>query len=113
MKSRPCVKQLPTKSSGSAGNGYVKCTRTPLELKERRLQYQQRHAENEFNAIWDSLEPCLKDKLISIDSILHRISYEAIVCGVKADVINKRIPERFWDLARRITGGDENGLEDS
>lgn len=61
---------------------------------------------NEFNDIFNSLEPFIKDDLENIDSRLRRVWSEARTCGVPKQVIEKEIKKRFVKLFLEVAKGE-------
>jgi len=65
-------------------------------MKEAKLRWMER----EFDAIWDSLEPEIREDMDRLDYRLRRIWDEARACGVSAEIAEKRMAERLWRLIR-------------
>lgn len=65
-------------------------------MKEAKLRWMER----EFDAIWDSLEPEIREDMDRLDYRLRRIWDEARACGVSAEIAERKMGERLWRLIR-------------
>ena len=62
-------------------------------------------AEKEFDQIWDSLEPELRQDIERLDYRLQTIWREGRVFKVPEKVLERKIRERFWVLVKELTAG--------
>jgi hypothetical protein len=60
---------------------------------------------SEFNHIFDSLLPELKEDMDKIDFRLRTIWSEARTCGVPKKIIESELNRRFWQLAQEVSKG--------
>lgn len=63
-------------------------------------EVKRRWMEREFDRIFDSLEPEIREDMDRLDYRLRRIWDEARACGVSAEIAEKRMAERLWRLIR-------------
>ena len=68
--------------------------------KERRRRWMER----EFDAIWDSLEPEIREDAERLDYRLRVVWSEAVACGVGREVAERKMRERLIRLIREIGG---------
>jgi len=61
--------------------------------------------EREFDEIWDSLKPEIQSDLERLDHRLRTIWYEARICGVPTEMVQRKLRERFWGLVKEMTAG--------
>lgn len=65
----------------------------------------QEWAEKEFDQIWESLEPELRQDIERLDYRLQTIWREGRVFKVPEKVLERKIRERFWTLVKELTAG--------
>jgi len=65
-------------------------------MKEAKLRWMER----EFDAIWDSLEPEIREDMDRLDYRLRVVWNEARACGVSAEIAERKMNERLWKLIR-------------
>jgi len=76
-------------------------------MKEAKLRWMER----EFDAIWDSLEPEIRDDLDRLDYRLRTVWNEAMACGVHGRIAEKRMAERLIRLIREFGEGEHGESE--
>jgi len=55
---------------------------------------------NEFDRIFDSLEPEIREDMDRLDYRLRVVWNEARACGVSAEIAERKMNERLWKLIR-------------
>jgi hypothetical protein len=65
----------------------------------------QEWAEKEFDAIWDSLEPEIREDIERLDYRLQVIWREGRIFKVPEDVLERKMREKFWTLVKELTAG--------
>lgn len=61
--------------------------------------------EQEFDEIWNSLEPEIRSDCERLDHRLRTVWHEARICGVPPKVVQRKLSERFWALVKELTAG--------
>ena len=61
--------------------------------------------EREFDAIWESLEPEIRADCERLDHRLRTIWYEASICGVPTEMVQRKLRERCWGLVKEMIAG--------
>ena len=65
-------------------------------MKASRIRWMER----EFDRIFDSLEPEIREDMDRLDYRLRRIWDEALACGVSAEIAERKMAERLVRLIR-------------
>lgn len=62
-------------------------------------------AEKEFDQIWDSLEPEIREDIERLDYRLQVVWREGRIFKVPEDVLERKMREKFWTLVKELTAG--------
>ena len=65
----------------------------------------QEWAEKEFDEIWDSLEPEIREDIERLDYRLRVVWREGRIFKVPEDVLERKMREKFWALVKELTAG--------
>jgi len=65
----------------------------------------QEWAEKEFDQIWNSLEPEIREDIERLDYRLQVIWREGRIFKVPEEVLEQKMRERFWALVKELTAG--------
>jgi hypothetical protein len=65
----------------------------------------QEWAEKEFDQIWDSLEPEIREDIERLDYRLQVVWREGRIFKVPEDVLKRKMREKFWALVKELTAG--------
>lgn len=65
----------------------------------------QEWAEKEFDQIWESLEPEIREDIERLDYRLQVVWREGRIFKVPEDVLESKMREKFWTLVKELTAG--------
>lgn len=65
----------------------------------------QEWAEKEFDQIWESLEPEIREDIERLDYRLQVVWREGRIFKVPEKILERKIRERFWTLVKELTAG--------
>jgi hypothetical protein len=65
----------------------------------------QEWAEKEFDQIWESLEPEIREDIERLDYRLQVVWREGRIFKVPEDVLKRKMREKFWALVKELTAG--------
>ena len=65
----------------------------------------QEWAEKEFDQIWNSLEPEIREDIERLDYRLQVVWREGRIFKVPEEVLEQKMRERFWALVKELTAG--------
>jgi hypothetical protein len=65
--------------------------------------------EREFDSIWNSLEPEIREDMERLDHRLRTVYSEAIHCGVSRKIAERKMRERFVQMVHEIGGAVKKG----
>ena len=63
------------------------------------------NSEREFDDIWNSLEPEIREDIERLDYRLQVVWREGRIFKVPEDVLKRKMREKFWALVKELTAG--------
>ena len=63
------------------------------------------NSEREFDDIWNSLEPEIREDIERLDYRLQVVWREGRIFKVPEEVLEQKMRERFWALVKELTAG--------